>query len=80
MARTYHFELPYSIPGMYVHFGRDRLRNEGLFQQLPPYIQDRFNAAADSWTALMITERDLNAIDDKPWALLARELELNWSA
>lgn len=80
MARTYNFELPYVISGMYVHFGRDRLKTEGLFQQLPPYIQDRFNAAADAWQALMISERDLNAIDDAPWALLARELELDWTS
>lgn len=78
-VRKYNFALPYTVSAVYVHFGIDKLKGEGLFQQLPVGLQQRFQAASDAWAELVITEDDCDTITDGPWILIATQLGLDWS-
>ena len=79
LARTYNFELPYTVSGFMLEMGIGQLKSEGIFEGLPKYLQDRVEQHAASGTELVITGRDCNAIDDATWKALADKLGLDYS-
>jgi hypothetical protein len=74
--RKYHFELPYTIPYMYVTMGIGRLQNEGVYDSLPTSLKERLESC--DWNGVTITEADCNEIDDDAWASIAEKLDLDW--
>lgn len=78
MSRKYKFKLPYTIGSFYVNMGLSQLKTEGLFQKLPQELQDRFEAAAQAWQGVVITQEDIDAIDMITWGAIAHKLGLDW--
>jgi hypothetical protein len=77
-GRTYHFELPYKIDTIYLHYGLQMLRKEGVFQKLPKDLQEKWIKAKDAWHPLKVTKADLDRIDNNTWARIANKLKLKW--
>lgn len=78
-TRIYHFELPYTVSAMYVHFGLNKLKDEGLFDRLPKDLQVQFEAAAAAWEPVVIIKEECDEIDENTWEIIAAELGLAWS-
>lgn len=77
--RIYNFELPYEIPSLYVHFGLQRFKNEGLFDRMPLHLRTKIETAAAAWEPFVITKETCDSIDDDIWKKIAAELNLDWS-
>lgn len=76
--RIYHFPLPYKIEVIYLHYGLKQLKAEGIFQQLPKELQNKWMKALDNWRDLRVTKADLDQIDEKTWTRIAAKLKLKW--
>ena len=76
--RVYHFKLPYKMSIIHLHYGLKQLKKEGLFQQLPKDMQNKWQKAVDVWSSLSVTSSDLDRIDEKTWTKIAKSLDLKW--
>jgi len=76
--RIYYFKLPYKIQIIHLHYGLKQLKKEGLFQELPKDMQNKWNKSVDTWSSLTVGASDLDRIDDKIWTKIANSLDLKW--
>ena len=76
--RIYYFALPYKLSIINLHYGLKQLKKEGLFQQLPKDMQNKWQKAVDNWSGLTITVNDLDRINDTIWTKIASSLKLKW--
>lgn len=76
--RIYHFELPYKIQAVYLHYGITQLTSAGIFQRLPKDMQHKWQRALDLWHDVRVTREDLDRIDDESWKVIADKLNLHW--
>lgn len=77
--RIYQFDLPYTISSIQVEFGIGQLKADGIFQGLPPVLQQVLQQAADNWHSVTVTGSDLDMISDPIWEQLASRLGLSYS-
>ena len=76
--REYLFPLPYKIQAVYLHYGIQQLKNEGVFHRLPEELQHKWTRAALAWHDVRVTAADLDKINDECWTRIADKLNLQW--
>jgi hypothetical protein len=76
--RVYSIELPHRIPGFGVGFAISKFKRIGVWDKLPPALQEKTKAAKGSWTGLKLTQEDLDSIPDDAWQTIAAELSVGW--
>lgn len=59
--------------------GLSRLRSEGMMERLPDELQQKIVTASTGWDGVNITQDDLDSIDDDTFALLAKDLSLDYT-
>lgn len=74
--RKYNFPLPYTVNYFYIALGLQQLKEEGIFNNLPVAIQNRFETAG--WSGAVITKADCDSIDTETWTKIANRLGLDW--
>jgi len=74
--RSYPHELPLNIPSFYVRVLEGKIVDAGLWSELPIPLLNRLEAARINGTGEGITQADLDSIDDKTWAKVAKLLNL----
>jgi hypothetical protein len=79
-GRTYLFELPYDIAGFKASIGAGELKEAGLWDQIPPDLQQRLDAEGMFTGPLHVTKQDLDRIPTPAWAKIAAMLNLQWKA
>jgi hypothetical protein len=78
-CRSYAFELPYRIPVLGVGFAISKLKEIGVWEQLPRSLRVKIKSARESWSSLKVTKSDLDTIPDEVWHVIAVEFELEWT-
>lgn len=76
MARNYNHEFPINIPSFYVRILEGKIVDAGLWSELPVKLLNRLETARKNGTGEAITQADLDSIDDKTWAKVAKVLHI----
>jgi hypothetical protein len=76
--RVYHFDVPFHIPGLWIGAAIAKYKQLGIWERLPEYVRRKARAAKGTWSGLRITRKDLDAIPDHDWEIIARRLKLKW--
>ena len=76
--RLYDLDLPYRVPGFSIGFAISNLKQIGVWESLPRGLRDKAQAAKASWSALKLTQKDLDSIPDDAWQTIARTLGVRW--
>jgi hypothetical protein len=76
--RIYHFAMPFHVPGIWIGMAVAKLKQLGVWEKLPQGLRQKTKSAKASWSGLAITEKDLDAIPDEDWEVIAARLNLKW--
>ena len=67
MSRKYTFTLPHHFSSFEVQFAPERLKELGIWDDLPENFQNLITDAVNDHNSLDLTKEDLDEIDDTTW-------------
>jgi hypothetical protein len=77
--RVYDLDLPLRIPGFGVRFAISKFKQIGVWSKLSPALRAKAKHARGTWSALKLTQRDLDSVSDDVWVIIAREWSVRWT-
>jgi hypothetical protein len=75
-SRSYNFRLPVHLPCFGIGMVIAKLKQIGVWDELPPALRQKTKSAGTNWSGLKITKEDLDSIPDDIWNALASALHL----
>ncbi|HEY1363943.1 MAG TPA: hypothetical protein VGF60_17015 [Xanthobacteraceae bacterium] len=77
--RVYKFPHPIRIPFFALGLVREKLKEVGIWDDMPQPLHRKFKAAQASWGGMIFDRADMDSIPDHLWIRLAVAYNLKWS-